>query len=133
MNTLDLEQPAKAIEAAISDFQNRHDVNHLLSHVRTVLIRFAEELIVSVVQKVLSDQNVLTTLKALAAKSALRFNGFKPTSIRLLSGRSFSINSPYFAKSTSKMRRGRKKSERRKVAIILDCHTWVLSTVAAAF
>ena len=62
MNTLDLEQPAKAIEAAISDFQNRHDVNHLLSHVRTVLIRFAEELIVSVVQKVLSDQNVLTTL-----------------------------------------------------------------------
>ena len=50
----------------------------------------------------------------MAAKSALRFNGFKPTSIRLLSGRSFSINSPYFAKSTSKMRRGRKKKRKTK-------------------
>jgi hypothetical protein len=113
MNTLDLEQLVKAIDLAIADFQNQHDVNQLLIDIRTALIRFVEELIVSVVQQLLSDRHVLTTLKALAGRSALRFNGFKPTSIRLLSGRSLSIDSPYFAKAPVKARRGRKSKKRK--------------------
>jgi len=113
MNTLDLEQLVKAIELAIADFQNSHDVNQLLSDVRTTLIRFVEELIVSVIQQLLSDRHFLTTLKVLAGKSALRFNGFKPTSIRLLSGQSMSIDSPYFAKVPVKTRRGRRSKKRK--------------------
>jgi hypothetical protein len=113
MNTLDLEQLEKPIEQAIADFQYRHDVNQLLGDIRTALICFVEELIVAVIQQLLSDRHFLATLKMLAAKSALRFNGYKPTSIRLLSGQSISIDSPYFVKSQTKARRGRKSKKRK--------------------
>ena len=113
MNTLDFEQLAKPIEQAIADFQNGHDVNQLLSDVRATLIRFVEELIVAVIQQLLSDRHFLATLKMLAAKSALRFKGYKPTSIRLLSGQSISIDSPYFIKAPTKARRGRKSKKRK--------------------
>ena len=113
MNALDLEQLLKAIEPAIADFQKQHDVNQLLVDIRTALIRFVEALIVSVVQQLLSDPHFLSTLKVLAGRSALRFNGFKPTSIRLLSGQSLSIDSPYFAKVPVKARRGRKSKKRK--------------------
>ena len=101
------------IQRATADFQTSHNVNQLLSDVRTILIRFVEELIVSVVQELLSDHHFLENLKVLAAKSALRFNSYKPTSIRLLSGKSLSIDSPYFAKVAAKDRRGRKSKKRK--------------------
>lgn len=113
MNTLDLEQLVTQIERVIVDFQHSHDVNQLLSDVRTILIHFVEELIVSVVQELLSDQHFLAQLKVLAGKSALRFNSYKPTSIRLLSGKSMSIDSPYFAGVMAKARRGRKSKKRK--------------------
>jgi hypothetical protein len=113
MNTLDLEHLEKPIERAIADFQNQHDVNQLLIGIRSALTRFIEELIVSVIQQLLLDPHFLATLKVMAGKSALRFNGYKPTSIRLLSGQSFTIDSPYFAKAPKKARRGRRSKKRK--------------------
>jgi hypothetical protein len=119
MNTLEFEQLSKGIEQSIAGFQNQHDVNQLLIDIRTALIGFVEERIVSTVQQHLSDPHFLATLKALAGKSALRFNGYKPTSIRLLSGQSFTIDSPYFAKAPTKVRRGRKSNKRKSKS---GCH-----------
>ena len=119
MNTLELEQLSKTIDQSIADFQNQHDINQLLIDIRSALIGFVEELIVSGVKQLLSDPHFLATLKALAGKSALRFNGYKPTSIRLLSGQSLSIVSPYFAKAQTKARRGRKSKKRKSKT---GCH-----------
>jgi hypothetical protein len=43
----------------------------------------------------------------------LRFNGYRPTSIRLLTGSSLKLQSPYFAKARSKRRPGRKSKKRK--------------------
>ena len=102
-----------SIERGIADFQIQADVNQLVQQLRTDLFIFLERLIASVVQQFLYDPHFLSTLKEQAAKSALRFNGFKATSIRLLSGQSLSINSPYFAKASPKARPGRKSKKRK--------------------
>ena len=111
--TFDLEQLKKPIQLAIADFQKHADVNQLLSDVHTALINFIEQLILSVLQQVLYSQKLLVTLKKLGATSAFRFNGYKQTSIRLLSGLSMSIDSPYFARVKSKKRPGRKSKKRK--------------------
>ena len=110
---VDCQQLQLALERTIADFQNHTDVNQLLLQARTIAFTFIEKQLAAVIQQQLYDPFFLATLKALAAKSALRFKGFKPTSIRLLSGQSISIDSPYFAKAPSKARRGRKSKKRK--------------------
>jgi hypothetical protein len=117
--TFDLVQLQKPIQLAIADFQHHADVNHLLDDVRTALINFIEQLILAVLQQFLYDQKSLATLKIVAAKSALRFNGYKPTSIRLLSGQCLSIESPYFARAKPPKRPGRKSKKRNAKS---GCH-----------
>ena len=72
---------------------------------------------ISAIEKVLHDDDFLATLKALAGRSALRFKGFKPTSIRLLSGQAISIESPYFFKASTKSGRKSKKQKAKN-----GCH-----------
>lgn len=110
---VDCQQLQLSLERTIADFQNHTDVNQLLLQVRTVAFTFIEKLLASVIQQLLYDRFFLATLKALAAKSALRFKGFRPTSIRLLSGQSIPIDSPYFAKTPPKVHRGRKSKKRK--------------------
>jgi len=100
-----------AIEPVITDFFHHPDINRLIEQLRTELLIFIEQLIISVIDKILHDGDFLDTLKALAGRLALRFNGFKPTSIRLLSGQAHSIDSPYFSRASSKA--GRKKKKRK--------------------
>ena len=89
------------LNAPLPISQNHTDVNQLLLQFRTVAFSFIEKLVASVIQQLLYDRFFLATLKVLAAKSALRFKGFRPTSIRLLSGKPIPIDSPYFAKATA--------------------------------
>jgi hypothetical protein len=65
------------------------------------------------IENLFSDPCFLKAVKKPAAKLGFRFKGFKPTSIRLLSGRSLPIESPYFAKALPKSRRGRKRKKRK--------------------
>ena len=58
--------------------------------------------------------NTLSVLKIGAGRLGLRFNGYRPTSIMLISGEAIKIRSPYFAKARPKKRKGRKPKKRRK-------------------
>ena len=110
MNTqVDCCQLQKAIEPILTDFAQHPEINILIERLRLELIFFAERLITDVVTTTLHDPEVLMKLKALAGRCAFRFKGFKPTSIRLMSGASLSIESPYFARVTSSLGRKRKK------------------------
>ena len=100
------------VEKALADFSTHVDVNRLLQDLRSIVLAFIEQRMVSVIEERLSDQVFLSTLKALAACRAMSFKGYKPTTIRLLSGQALSVNSPYFAPVASK-RRGRKKRQAR--------------------
>lgn len=101
------------VQTALNNFAQDMDVNLLLLTIRNVAILKIEEIVILAVQDQLKNQQALETLKILAAKSGLRFNGYKPTGIRLLSGNNYSIMSPYFAKAEPKKRRGRKSKKRK--------------------
>lgn len=117
--TFDYQKLQPAIEDTLSDFKEQFDVNKLIIDLRTILFTSIEELVTAAIQKLLYDPCFLKTLKPLAAKSGLRFKGFKPTSIRLLSGRALPIESPYFAKAQPTSRRGRKRKKRKTKS---GCH-----------
>lgn len=106
---VDCHQLQQSIASILTDFVQHRDVNRLIEQTRKELFLFVEHAMVAVIQRVLRDQDFLETLKALAGRYALRFNGFKRTSIRLLSGETLSIDSPYFSKVLSKSGRKRKR------------------------
>jgi len=116
---VDLQNLQLVIERTLSDFQQQADANRLIQDLRAIVFTTIEEVITAAVQQLIFDQRFLETVKQVAARSGLRFKGFKPTSIRLLSGQSLSIDSPYFAKAPPKSRRGRKSKKRKAKS---GCH-----------
>lgn len=110
--TTDCQRLQGSIEKSLAEFHQYGDVNRLLLQLRALVLVFIEKLVVACIQRQLCEKSFLDGIKALAAKSALCFKGFKPTSIRLLTGESLSIESPYFAKVASPARRGRKSKKR---------------------
>ena len=110
--SFDLKALTEQIQTSLSNFAGHLDINRLLGDIRAAMILWIEQLVVSAVQQQFRSPDFLTTLKMIAAKSGLRFHGFKPTGIRLLSGNSICIDSPYFAKAKSKKRCGRKSKKR---------------------
>jgi hypothetical protein len=110
--SFDMKALTDQIQTFLNNFKDHLDINQLLGDIRAAVISSIEQMVVSAVEQQFRSQDFLTTLKMTAAKSGLRFHGFKPTSIRLLSGNSISIDSPYFAKAKSKRRLGRKSKKR---------------------
>lgn len=92
----------QAIEPILTDFVQQPDVNRLIEKLRREIVAFLEQLMVSAIENLMHDGDFLAALKQLAGRRALRFNGFKQTSIRLVSGAALSINSPYFARAAPK-------------------------------
>jgi hypothetical protein len=127
---------------AIADFHNHRNVNTLCEQVRSGLFVLVEAFLIPVVEKVLCDPNLLPELKVGAGKMGLRFNGYRPTSIRLLTGSSLKLQSPYFAKARSKRRPGRKSKKRKNgtgrhfgldhLGFISRCSTLLSSVVVQA-
>jgi len=108
----DLKALTDQIQTFLVNFTEHLDINRLLGNIRSAMTLWIEQRVVTVVEEQFASRDFLTTLKQTAAKSGLRFHGFKPTGIRLLSGNSISIHSPYFAKAVSKRRCSRKSRKR---------------------
>jgi hypothetical protein len=100
------------VEKLLSDFGTHADVNRLLQELRAIVFEHLEQRIVAVIEEQLTDADFLNRLKAVAACRGMRFKGYKPTRIRLLSGQALSVNSPYFAPVASKRRGGKKRRAR---------------------
>jgi len=126
----------------VADFNNHLNTNTLCEQVRNGLLEIMEAFLVPAVEKVLCDPELLVELKVGAGKMGLRFNGYRPTSIRLFTGNSLTIQSPYFAKACSRKRPGRKSKKRKKrtgrhfgldyIGFISRCSTLLGSMVAQA-
>ena len=127
---------------AVADFQNHQDANILCEQLRNGLFIIVEAFLVPVIEKALSDPDLLYELKIGAGKKGLRFNGYRFSSIRLLTGTTLSIRSPYFSKVVSKQRPGPKTQKRQKgtgrhlgldyLGFIGRCSTLLTSSVANA-
>jgi hypothetical protein len=110
--TFDFHELTQPIQNAIDDFDQHADVNQMLEKLHTLLVKFIEDLVAATIQKKLLCHKFLAFLKPIAGKMALRFNGYKQTSIRLLSGQLIQIMSPHFKKVGPK-KRGRKSKKRK--------------------
>ena len=117
--TVDCQHLQQSTEKILTEFHQTADANQMLLQLRTAVLVFVETLVTTQIQQLLYDPDFLTSLKALAAKSALRFKGYKTTTILLLTGQSFSILSPYFAPSEPGNRSRRKNKKRKKKT---GCH-----------
>ena len=113
--TSTIEDIRTLLTEVIADFQTHKNVNILCEEVRNDLFAIVESFLVSAIEKVLCAPELLGELKIGAGKKALRFNGYRPSSIRLLTGTPLSIRSPYFSKAVSKRRPGPKSKKRQKM------------------
>jgi hypothetical protein len=98
---------------SIEAFKNHRNANTLCEQLKNKLFEIAEKLLTPVIEEVLCDTDLLPELKVGAGKMGLHFNGCRPTSIRLLTGKSLPLRSPYFAKAKSKTRPARKSKKRK--------------------
>jgi len=97
---------------SIEDFNNHRNVNTLCEQLKDEFFGIVETLLTPFIEKVVCDDDLLPELKVGAGKMGLHFNGYRPTSIRLLTGTSLPLRSPYFAKARPKSRPGRKSKKR---------------------
>jgi len=99
---------------AVADFQNHRNVNALCEQVRNGILLHVEAFLAPVIEKLLCDPQLMPELKIGAGKMGLRFNAYRPSSIRLLTGNALKVRSPYFSKTRTRRRPGRKTKKRNK-------------------
>ncbi len=83
------------------------DWNACESSLRHALYEFIDQVLLTPLQDLLGDPQFLVALKKNAAKKGMRFCGYRKTSVRIFTGRTLSISSPYFVKAKSKRKRKR--------------------------
>lgn len=114
---MELTHALNAIEAllteSIADFNDHLNVNTLSEQLKDELFGIVETFLVPFIEEALCDPELLPALKVGAGKKGLHFNGYRPTSVRWLTGKSLSLRSPYFAKARPKKRPGRKSKKRK--------------------
>jgi hypothetical protein len=105
-------QPVQKLTDTILELQTNLssclDWNALELSLRDVLHDFIDQILLPPLQAILDNRDkFLVALKQLAAKKGMRFCGFRKTSVRIFTGRTLSISSPYFVKAKSKKKRKR--------------------------
>jgi hypothetical protein len=106
MYDLPIQQLADTLTKIGSCFSSTLDWNRLEISLRDTLYDFIDQLISPLLQAVLEDkEGFLPPLKQLAARKGMRFCGFRRTSVRIFTGRTLTISSPWFTKASSKRKR----------------------------
>jgi len=131
-----------ALTNAHTEFKSHRDVNRLCKQVRDDLLPMVEAFLIPVIESVVCDPDLLPELKVGAGVLGLRFNGYRSTSVRLITGSPLTLRSPYFSKTTSASRRCRKSKKRKNgtgchygldyLGFINRCSTLLGSVVAQA-
>ena len=112
--TFQLDQLHVTITDIIDQLKEHRDVNAACDEIRNALTGLVETVLIPVIEEIICSPEILPVLKIGAGRLGLRFNGYRPTSIMLLSGEAIKIRSPYFAKARPKKRKGRKPKKRKK-------------------
>ena len=106
MQNLPIQQLADTLTKIGSCLSSTLDWNRLEISLRDTLYDFIDQLIRPLLQAVLEDkEGFLPALKQLAARKGMRFCGFRRTSVRIFTGRTLTISSPWFTKAPSKRKR----------------------------
>lgn len=108
MHCLPVQKLTDAILELQAHLSSSLDWNDLERSLRDALNEFIDQTLLQSLQGILDDRiGFLAALKQLAARKGMRFSGFRKTSVRIFTGRTLSISSPYFVKAKSKRKRKR--------------------------
>ena len=106
MHDLPIQELADTLTKIQSCFSSNLDWNRLEISLRDALHDFIDQIMLPVLQTLLEDRDeFLPVLKQLAARKGMRFCGFRQTSVRIFTGRTLTISSPWFTKAPSKRKR----------------------------
>ncbi|HHB75137.1 MAG TPA: hypothetical protein ENK84_01135 [Desulfobulbus sp.] len=106
MHDLPIQQLADTLQKIGASFSFSLDWNRFEIFLRDALYDFIDQIMLPALQAVLEDrEGFLPALKQLAACKGMRFCGFRRTSVRIFTGRTLSISSPWFTKAPSKRKR----------------------------
>lgn len=93
-----------------ADFMTHFDFNQLENRLRDAFQTLLDQLLKPLLQDILNDDGIfLSALKTMAAKRGLKYCGYRTTSVRIFTGQTLSLNSPYFTKAKSKRKMRHKK------------------------
>ena len=103
-------QPIQNLAETIHEIQSTLPVcldwNAVERALRDVLHDFIDQILLPALQEILEDRRkFLPALKRIAARKGMRFCGFRTTSVRIFTGRTLTISSPWFTKAQSKRKR----------------------------
>ncbi len=104
---------------ACTEFKIHQDVNYLCKQVQDDLLPMVEAFLIPLIESVVCEPSLLPQLKVGAGVLGLRFNGYRSTSVRLLTGNPLALRSPYFSGARPATRRGSKSKKRKKGS---GCH-----------
>jgi len=108
MNDQSLQEFNDYILKIQEDFSSNLNFNELELLLRGALYDLVDKILLPALQAILDDRDkLLPALKQLAATKGMRFCGFRKTSVRIFTGRTLSISSPYFVRAQSKRKRKR--------------------------
>ena len=106
MYDLPIQQLIDTLQEIQSSFSSNLDWNRLEISLRDTLYDFIDQMMLPVLQALLENRNgFLIARKQLAARKGMRFCGFRQTSVRIFTGRTLTISSPWFTKAPSKRKR----------------------------
>jgi len=91
------------------NFFSNLDFNAIEKGLRDAFHELVDRNLLPILQTILDNRDwFLVSLKQLAAKLGMRFCGYRKTNVRIFTGHTLTILSPYFVKAKPKKRRGRK-------------------------
>ena len=106
MYDLPIQQLADTLQKIELSFSSSMDWNGFENSLRDAFHDFIDQIMLPALQALLEDRTYfLTALKQLAARKGMRFCGFRQTSVRIFTGRTLTISSPWFTKAPSKRKR----------------------------
>jgi len=106
MYDLPIQQLTDTLQNIGSCFSVNLDWNRFENSLRDAFHDFIDQVMLPALQALLEDRTYfLTALKQFAARKGMRFCGFRQTSVRIFTGRTLTISSPWFTKAPSKRKR----------------------------
>jgi hypothetical protein len=110
MTTESLIRFSNTLAAITADFSAHLDFNQLETRLRGALQSLVDQILTPLLQETLNDSSsLLPALKTMAAKRGLKFCGYRTTRVRIFTGQTIALHSPYFTKAKPKQKPRHKK------------------------
>jgi hypothetical protein len=101
------EEAQADIEQLQEELEATHDIAGFERGLKEIVEKLAAEVLQKTIEEVMAKPEMLTVLKRVGGKLALRYKEYRVVTVKIYTGQSISVKTPYFVRAQPK--RGRKK------------------------